>query len=145
MKPSDEEMQNVLRDAVADLTKVGGPSLRRDTVTAIKSESQLDIDFTAKVIAVPTRLLAGLVRGSDPIESQMGAVKQIEGRSALQRKILWILAECGPLNAADVERRVEFRNLSPSTVRKRISELKQAGEIVQRGRKDGMAEWDIAR
>ncbi len=32
MKPSDEEIQNVLRDAVADLTKVGGPSLRRQQV-----------------------------------------------------------------------------------------------------------------
>lgn len=74
----------------------------------------------------------------------MGAVKQIEGRTELQKKILMILAESGPLNAKDLERRIEFRGLGASTVRKRISELKQAGEIVQTGRKDGMALHDIA-
>ena len=114
-------------------------------MTATRSESQISLDFERKVIHAPALRIVGMVRGSDPLESQAGAIKQLEGRSELQRKILWILAECGPLNAADVERRVEFRNLSPSTVRKRISELKQAGAIVQRGRKDGMAEWDIAR
>ena len=112
-------------------------------MTAIKSETQLDIDFTAKVLEVPTRLLAGLVRGSDSIEAQSAGVKQLEGRSELQRKILHILAIDGPLNAKDLERRIEFRNLSPSTVRKRISELKHCGEIIQVGRKDGCAEWDI--
>lgn len=114
-------------------------------MSPIKGEAQLAIDFERTVLDVLTRLLRGAVRGSDPIESQSGAVKQIEGRSELQKKILWILAECGPLNAKDLERRIEFRNLSPSTVRKRISELKQAGEVVQVGRKDGMALWDIAR
>ena len=109
-----------------------------------KGAEQLDMAFERQVLETPTRLLRGLVRGADPLESQGGAVQQLEGRSELQRKILWILAECGPLNAADLERRVEFKYLSPSTVRKRISELKQAGAIVQVGRKDGMATWDVA-
>lgn len=114
-------------------------------MSAIKGEAQLAIDFERSVLDVPTRLLRGAVRGSDPIESQSGAVKQIEGRSELQRKILWILAESGPLNAKDLERRIEFRYLGFSTVRKRVSELKQAGAVVQVGRKDGMALWDIPR
>lgn len=110
-----------------------------------KPATQLDMDFTARTLATPTRLLRGLVRGSDPIESQHAATRQVDGQSALQRQILWVLAADGPLNAADLERRVEFRSYSPSTVRKRISELKQAGRLVQVGRKDGMALWDIAR
>lgn len=108
-----------------------------------KTEAQLDFAFTAQVVETPTRLLHGLVRGSDPMESQSAALRQLEGRTAIQRAILHILAECGPLNASDLERRIEFRHLAPSSCRKRISELKQAGEIVQVGRKDGMGLWDI--
>lgn len=114
-------------------------------MSATKGAAQIDFDFTNKVLDTPTRLLVGLVRGSDTMESQHAAVVVKDRLTAIQRTILTILASDGPLNAKDLERRIEFRNLSPSTCRKRISELKQAGAIVQVGRKDGMAEWDIRR
>lgn len=100
--------------------------------------------FAQPALQVSTAALHGLTRASDPIEAQVAATKHLEGRTAIQAKILGILAECGPLNAEELERRIEFRHLAPSTVRKRVSELKQAGDIEQVGRKNGMAQWDVA-
>ena len=104
---------------------------------------QLDLAFAQKVLDTPTRLLAGMVRGSDRLESQYAAVRQLEGRTALQGRILLVLATEGPLTARELESRTEFRGYGFSTVRKRISELKQSGMVVQVGRKDRMAQWDL--
>lgn len=103
---------------------------------------QLDA-FDRETFATPTRTLRGMTRGHDAIESQRAAADVLPKLTEIQRKIMDILASAGPLNATDLERRVEFRNLAPSTCRKRISELKQLGKLVQVGRKDRMALWDI--
>lgn len=79
--------------------------------------------------------IAGMVRRGNP-ETSRTAARAVRGvRSALQVKILAILERGGPMTAEDVENHEEIlpMNLSPSTVRKRISELCQAGELVAAG------------
>lgn len=109
-----------------------------------KDAAQLEADFLAPVLATPTREIRGMVRGNDPIESQAAAVKVLPRLSALERRLLHILATEGRYNARDLENRVEFKKLAPSTVRCRLSRLKKLGKIVQVGRKDDMGEWGIA-
>lgn len=110
-----------------------------------KSARQLDLAFEQKVLDTPTRLLAGMVRGTDRLESQHAAVRQLEGRSALQQRLLHILATEGPLTDRELESRTEFRGYGPSSIRKRRSELFQAKLIVDCGRRDKLTLWDLAR
>lgn len=103
-----------------------------------------DESFAAPVLAMPTRELRGMVRETDGIESQRAAV-DVSGRCAkIRERIMQIIAALGPRNARELEEMDEFRDDGPSTVRKRITELKQAGDLVQVGRRDKMAVWDIA-
>lgn len=106
--------------------------------------------FEATVLATPTREVRGLVRGSDPIESQAAAVRAKAHQTRLQQAILHILASEGPQTAKEVECRAEMRAYGPSTVRRRFTELKEAGLIVQaeiegrKQRREGCAVWEIA-
>lgn len=96
-----------------------------------KSGTQLDLAFVAKAFATPTRELRGMVRGTDKIESQAAAARAKAHTTAIQRTILSIIASEGALTAKELEGRIEFRGLGPSSVRKRVSELRQAGKLIQ--------------
>lgn len=119
-------------------------------MSATKGAAQLDIDFERRVFAVPTHRIRGLVRGSDPLESQAGAVRALNHQTRLQQAILHIIATEGSQTAKEVEARVEMRGYGPSSVRKRFSELRAANRIVQveiegrKQRREGCAVWDLA-
>jgi U3 small nucleolar RNA-associated protein 14 len=77
----------------------------------------------------------GMVRRSNP-QTSVTAARAVRGtRSALQLKILSILQRVGPMTDEELETHEEIAamNLAPSTVRKRRSELFQAGELVEAG------------
>jgi len=109
-----------------------------------RSEAQMDLEFVAPVLAVPTREIRGMVREEGSIESQRAAVDVKQGCAWIRWRIMCILAAEGPQNARELESRNEFRRFGVCTVRKRITELKQAGQVVQVGRRDKMAVWGIA-
>lgn len=142
-----------MRDAIASDGLLPQVTFRRDTrhhpsnpIGVRRSGEQMDLAFVAPVLATPTRELYGLVRGTDPIESQRAGL-DVKGKlTKIQGQIMAILAECGPLNAKDIETHKDLRGYSPSTARKRISELSkmEPPKIVQVGRKDGCAVWAIA-
>ena len=108
-----------------------------------RTEAQLDMAFAAPVLATPTRAIRGMVRGTDAIESQRGAVRQVSTRTMLQRRILEILAIEGDQNVKQLEARAEFRDLGVCTVRKRVSELFHSEMIERAGREDGCAVWRV--
>lgn len=115
-----------------------------------KPASQLDFEFVQRTINTPTRLLRGSVRGSDPIESQGAALRALDHQSWLQKELLHIIATEGPQTAKELESRARYRALGPSTVRKRLSELRHAGHIAQveidgeKQRREGCAVYDLA-
>lgn len=77
----------------------------------------------------------GMVRRSNP-QTSVGAARAVRSvRSGLQLKILSILQRGGPMTDEELETHAELAamNLAPSTVRKRRSELFQAGELVEAG------------
>jgi hypothetical protein len=109
----------------------------------------MDLEFVAPVLATPTREIRGMVREEGSIESQRAAVDVSTRCAFIRWRIMQLVTTLGPQTARDLETMNEFRNDGPSTVRKRISELKQAAErgepgLVQVGRKDKMALWDVA-
>ncbi len=107
----------------------------------LRDLSQLSMAFDRSVLATPTRDLMGMVRGNSPIESQRAAVDVRPKLTAIQTQIVGLLTVYGPMTARELETHGAFDGLGPSTVRKRISELKQMGQVVQVGRKDKMALW----
>lgn len=98
----------------------------------------------AAVAAIPTRTLRGMVRGDDSVESQYAAVRQLPTRAQVSARLLAILDSEGPQTARELETRDEFAGFAPSSIRKRVSELYHAGELVKAGRRDGMAIWAVA-
>lgn len=98
----------------------------------------------AAVAATPTRTLRGMVRGDDSVESQYAAVRQLPTRAQVSARLLAILDSEGPQTARELETRDEFGGFAPSSIRKRVSELYHAGELVKAGRRDGMAIWAVA-
>ena len=108
-----------------------------------RNAAQIDLAFVAPVLETPTREIRGMVREDGSIETQAAAVRQLSSRTALQDRILEIIATEGPQNVKQLEERNEFRSLGVCTVRKRVSELKQAERLVAVGREDGCAVWEI--
>jgi len=118
---------------------------RRHPTGVRRNEQQMDLAFVDPVLATPTRLLRGLVRGSDPVESQAAAVRVLPKLTEIQRRILHLLATTpGGFTAKEMEGMNDFREYAANSVRKRTSELHQAGKIVQRGRREGCAVWIVA-
>lgn len=110
-----------------------------------RTEAQMDLDFVRPVLAAGTRNLRGMVRGEGSVESQAGAVRVLDRLTDIQRRIMHQLAaHPAGLNAKELEAMTLFADCGASTVRKRISELFQAGKIVQNGRREGCAVWRIA-
>lgn len=88
-----------------------------------RGAAAMDEAFARMVIEVPTAETRGLVRGTDPLSSQAAALTVKPKISALQRRILEIIAMEGPRSAKALERRTEFGRYAPSTVRCRVSAL----------------------
>lgn len=109
-----------------------------------RSAAQLDMAFVEPVLATPTAEIRGMVRAESSIESQRAAVDALKGCEFIRWRILQILTSEGPQNARQLEERREFARFGKSTVRKRITELKQARQVVAVGRVDKMAQWGIA-
>lgn len=77
----------------------------------------------------------GLVRPTDPAPAHAAAVALLPRRSKLQRLVLAAFqrAQPSPLDDDMLERLDEFARYAPSTIRKRRSELVQAGWLVAVG------------
>jgi hypothetical protein len=64
--------------------------------------------------------------------------------STLHRAVLEALQDHGALNDRELEQLPRFAQYGPSTIRKRRSELYQAGRLVADGKRDGLTAWRIA-
>lgn len=73
------------------------------------------------------------VRKGDPKTSAAASDVVGVNLGALQRAVLLAYAEHGPMSGRDAERLPEFSDLSPSTIRKRISEMQQGGYLAECG------------
>jgi hypothetical protein len=81
------------------------------------------------VNAPATTRLRGMVH-ADPHTTEIAAAEKIVPRLRdLHLKVLGELKVCGPMTDEQLERLPAFANYGPSTVRKRRSELYQAGFI----------------
>lgn len=100
--------------------------------------------FTQAVLETPTREIRGMVRGNDSWESQRAAVDVLSKCAWVKRRILEIIATEGAQTDGELELRPEFDGLGASTVRRRRTDLFQAGKLVRAGRRDKMACWEIA-
>jgi hypothetical protein len=117
---------------------------RKQPTGVRRNEAQMDLAFTAPALRMPTREIADMVRGSDRIESQVAAAKAHLTRKALQRRIKEIIATEGPQEPYSLAARVEFEGYSENNLRKRLSELHIAKELVQVGRRNNCALLDLA-
>ena len=104
---------------------------------------QLSMAFERKVLETPVRLLVGLVRPSDPIESQRAAVDVLPHRTGLQSRILAALKLYGPMTDPELTALDTFEGCGESTVRTRRAELVAAGHIVKVGRKGKHGLWSL--
>jgi hypothetical protein len=87
---------------------------------------------------------SGLVRIPDHSTSIAAAEKIAPVRSKLQEWVLAAFNRLGPMTAGECEQLTCFDDCAPSTVRKRISELYKAGELVETGiKRNGMKEWKV--
>ena len=113
-----------------------------------RTETQMDLDFVAPVLKTPVREILGMVRTTDPIESQRAAVDSLAHRTQIQNRILAILVAEGPQTDRQLAARNEFRGYGQSTVRTRRSELTVSeknpkGLIVKVGRLEKHSLWGL--
>ena len=93
------------------------------------SAAQLDlVDEVARLDA-----LRRMTHRGGRVTEAKAAEAVLRGVSALQQQVLDAFDEFHQLTAEQCERLPCFAHLAPSTVRKRISELAQAGKLVAAG------------
>ena len=82
----------------------------------------------------------------EDMQTSIDAAERVaRGRKPLQEAIHAILVSRGPMTAGDLERLECFSHFGPSTVRKRVSELKAEGRVEATDkRRDGMTVWAAA-
>lgn len=84
------------------------------------------------------------VRRNDPQTAAEAVVRVASHVSELQERIVAELRAGGPRTAKELEQLEAFAGCSPSTVRKRVSELWHRGVIVDTGNKrDGCTEYGL--
>ncbi len=133
-----------MTDALLDIEPERRSRKPKHPTSDRKDYGQLGM-FEALAIRTSTRLLAGMVRGESPIESQVAAAKVLPMLSDLQALVLRAIREAGTLTAKEAEGMTEyipeFKPYSKNTIRKRFTDLKQMGAIVQKGeeRREGCA------
>lgn len=115
----------------------------RHPVGVRRNEAQMDMAFVAPVLATPTKEIRTMVRPTDRVESQRAAVDVLPHVSKLQRRLLEIFALEGAYTDGELESRKEFAHLKFSTIRKRRTELYQAGWLVDVGRREKMTLWGL--
>lgn len=104
---------------------------------------QLGMSFEQPVLETPVRLLLGLVRPSDPIESQRAAVDVLAHRTLVQAQILEVLSDKVPRTDPEIAACAIFANRGDSTVRSRRAELVAAGKVQRVGRREKHSLWAI--
>jgi len=72
------------------------------------------------------------------------ALRVLPHCSRLHSEVMGAYIANGPMTAGEAEKLPQFGHLGASTVRKRISELKEAGRLVADGRRAGMTVWRVA-
>lgn len=77
--------------------------------------------------------LRGLVHKRGLATERSSAAAVLPHRNAIQEAVLDRFKRFGPMTAEQCERLSEFASYAPSTVRKRISELQVAGDLVADG------------
>lgn len=74
-----------------------------------------------------------MARKTDPGTSHAAAGVVAPHLGKIQRLVLRVYADVGPMTARDAERRDEFDGYGFSTIRKRISELARSGHLTTVG------------
>jgi hypothetical protein len=88
----------------------------------------------------------GMVRANGHATSEAAASKVAKVRSGLQEQVLAAFRELGPMTDGEVEKLERFAHCAPSTIRKRRSELYQAGVLVKTNEKrGGMIVWEVRK
>ncbi|SRR6266446_8869390 len=85
------------------------------------------------ILATPSDDIRGMIHADDPDTSRQAARKICECRTKLHREVLNALICHGPLTDEELEQLPQFLHYGPSTIRKRRSELYQAGKIEMNG------------
>ena len=89
------------------------------------------------------RVMPATHRDALPTEHE-AAARVSRKLGALHDAVLAAFAECGPMHARKAEELEQFAHLGASTIRKRISELYQAGRLEAFGKRDGLTVWRLA-
>ena len=76
-----------------------------------------------------------MVHRDDPSTSLDAAANLLPRLNTIQKKVLDALRGLGPMTDEELELLPQFADYGPSTIRKRRSELYQAGLVVEAGRK----------
>lgn len=116
-----------------------------------KDFGQIGLSFEERVLSMPTRHLMGMCHGEDPFESQIAAATVLPHLSIVQALVLAAIREAGTAGltakeAEDMTRYVpEFQPYAMNTIRRRFTDLKKMGAIVQRGEdaREGCAVWIV--
>lgn len=92
----------------------------------------------------PTTTL-GMVRTDDRETAVLAAETVLPKLNRLRTRVLALIAEAGPdgLTDKELEQLPEFATYAYSTVRKRRTELYQAGYLVEAGVRDRLTVWTV--
>lgn len=77
--------------------------------------------------------IRGMVHRDDPQTSVEAARDINQCKTELHKQVLQAFTTHGPMNDHQLENLAEFRHYGPSTIRKRRSELYQAGRLRETG------------
>lgn len=86
------------------------------------------------------------VRASDRATCRTAARRAARNLGTLHQNVLAAFTRAGDAGLTDreLEQLPEFRDLAPSTARKRRSELFQMGRLVDFGKRNGLTVWVLA-
>lgn len=87
-------------------------------------------------------LFAAASRVTDPDTSRRAGEKVRKLGTGLHARVLEALRGCS-LTDRELEQLAQFQQYGPSTVRKRRSELYQAGHVVAVGERNGLTLWTL--
>lgn len=87
-----------------------------------------DINPEADYVATEGRVPPNVRTPDLPASVEAGANAEWPAKS-LRKSLLWHIKAMQPVTAIELEEFVMFSKLNPSTVRKRVSELKEIGKI----------------
>lgn len=131
-----------MRDALLDLEERRQPKSVRRNLDAL-GQSWAHPNLFSQVVSVPTRAIAGMVRGSDPETSQLAAIRVLPKLSKVEALVLAAILT-KPMTAREAEGLACFTGVcAPNTVRTRISALARKGLIEPAGNDGRMTIWRV--